>query len=143
VLFSALVLGISLFLAWSRLSPDYVALADRLRTLRGVPRDPNAWQVFSAADVLLALLTVSLMALALKGSRRARIWTLVACVLALVFVIHAVGAPPTNGAPNAFRPSLGVPSYVLPAPTPGAGETAALIALVGAIGGLSLSLTAD
>jgi hypothetical protein len=143
VLFSALVLCLSLFLSWSSLSPAYVALAERLQTLQGVARSPTAWQVYSAADVLLALLVAALMGVALMGPRRARICTLVACVLALAFVIHAEGSPPTNGAPTAFRPSLDVPSYVFPAPTPGAGEAAAIIALVGAIGGLGLSLTTD
>ncbi|HEY5318172.1 MAG TPA: hypothetical protein VIJ20_09335, partial [Solirubrobacteraceae bacterium] len=143
VLFSALMLGISLFLAWSRLSPAYVAVADRLQTLQGVPRDPTAWQVYSAADVLLAVLAAALLGVALVGPRRARICTLIASLLALVFAIHAVGAPPTNGAPNAFRPSIDVPSFVAPSPTPGAGETAAIIALVVAIAGLSLSLTTD
>jgi hypothetical protein len=142
VLFSALVLGISLFLTWSRLSPSYVALADKLRALQGVPRDANAWQVYTAADVLLALLAVALLVLALKGPRTARICTLMGCVLALAFAVHAEGVPPTNGA-TALRPGLGIPSYLPPSPTPGAGETAAIIALVAAIGGLSLSLTTD
>jgi hypothetical protein len=143
VLFSAIVLCGSLVLSWSTLSPAYVALADKLQTLQGVPRSPTAWQVYSAADVLLALLVVALVGVALMGPRRARICTLVACVVALAFAIHAEGSPPTNGAATAFRPSLGVTSYVPPAPTPGAGETAAIIALVGAIGGLALSLMTD
>ena len=143
VLFSALVLWMSLFLPWSRLSPAYVALADKLQTLQGIPPDPTAWQVYSAVDVLLAALAVALLGVALKGPRRARIGALLACILALGFAIHAVSAPPTNGVPNAFQPSLGIAARVSPSPEPGAGETAAIIALVGAIGGLCLSLTAD
>jgi hypothetical protein len=143
VLFSALVLSVSLFLTWSSLSPAYVALANRLQALQGIPHDPTAWQVYSAADVLLALLVAALLGVALMGPRRARIFTLVACVLALAFVIHAEGVPPTNGAESALRPTVGVSSYVSPAPTPGAGETAAIIALIAAIGGLALSLSAD
>jgi hypothetical protein len=143
VLFSALVLCVSLFLTWSSLSPAYVALADKLQTLQGVPRDPTAWQVYSAADVLLAVLVAALLGVALMGPRRVRISILVACVLALAFVIHAESAPPTNGAENAFRPSPGVAATVPPAPTAGAGETAAIIGLVVAVGGLALSLTAD
>ena len=140
VLFSALLLAISLFLTWSSLSPGYVALADRLRTLGGVTRSPDAWQVYSAADVVLAVLAAALLWVALAGPRRARILTLVSCALALAFVVHALGAPPTNGAPNAFRPGPDVSASVAPAPTPGAGETVAIIALIGAISGLSLSL---
>jgi hypothetical protein len=143
VLFSALVLVISLFLTWSSLSPAYVALAHRLQTLQGVDRDPTAWQVYSAADVLLALLAAALIGVALAGPRKARVVTLVASMLALAFAIHAVGTPPTNGAPNAFRPGVDVRSLVVPSPTPGAGETAAIIALIGAIGGLALSLRPD
>ncbi len=142
VLFSALVLCLSLFLTWSSLSPAYIALADKLRTLQGVPHDPTAWQVYSAADVLLALLVIALIGVALKGPRKVRIGVLVACFIALAFAVHAEGAPPTNGA-TTFRPSAGLRSRVPPAPAPGAGETAAIIALVGAIGGLALSLTAD
>ncbi|HWF26309.1 MAG TPA: hypothetical protein VG275_12715 [Solirubrobacteraceae bacterium] len=140
VLFSALLLAISLFLTWSSLSPAYVALADRLQTLEGVARSPDAWQVYSAADVVLAVLAAALLWVALAGPRRARIVILVSCALALAFVIHALGTPPTNGAPNAFRPGPDVRAYVAPAPAPGAGETVAIIALIGAIGGLSLSL---
>lgn len=140
VLFSAVLLAISLFLTWSSLSPAYVALADRLQTIGGVTRSPDAWQVYSAADVVLAVLAAGLLWVALAGPRRARMVTLVSCALALAFVIHALGTPPTNGAPNAFRPGPDVRAYVAPAPTPGTGETVAIIALIGAIGGLSLSL---
>lgn len=143
VLFSAIVLLLSLFLSWSSLSPAYLALADKLQTLRGVPRDPTAWQVYSAADVLLLLLVAALMGVALMGPRKARVWTLVACVVALAFAINAEGSPPTNGAATALRPGVGVPFEVPPAPTPGPGETAAIIALVGAIAGLGLSLSTD
>ncbi|MEA2196044.1 MAG: hypothetical protein QOJ25_95 [Solirubrobacteraceae bacterium] len=140
VLFSALLLGISLFLTWSSLSPAYVGIADRLQTLQGVARNPDAWQVYSAADVLLAALALALLWVALAGPRPARIVALASCALALAFVIHAVGTPPTNGAPNAFRPGVDVRAFVAPSPSPGAGETAAIIALIGAVGGLSLSL---
>jgi hypothetical protein len=143
VLFSALVLLLSLFLTWSSLSPAYVALADRLRTLQTIPRDPTAWQVYSVADILLALLAAVLLGVALKASKRARICTLVATVLALAFVIHAEGSPPTSGAPTDFRPGVGGPSYVAPSPSPGGGETAARSALLAAIGGITLSLTTE
>jgi hypothetical protein len=143
VLFSAVLLLVSLFLTWSSLSPAYVELADRLQTLQGVARDPTAWQVYSGADVLLALLAAALLGVALKGPRRARICTLVACVVAFAFAIHAESAPPTDGAATALRPGPGVPSYVGPEPAAGAGETVALVALTGAIAGLALSLATD
>ena len=110
VLLSGLGLWLSLFLTWSQLSPAYVALAKKLQTLQGVAKDPTAWQVYTAADVLLAALAATLLGIALTGGRRARISTLVACVLALGFAIHALGVPPTNGAPNAFRRGADVPS---------------------------------
>jgi hypothetical protein len=143
VLLSGLVLFVSLFLTWSHLSPAYVALANRLQTLEGVPRDPTAWQVYSAADVLLAALAAALVGVALTGARKARIATLVACVLALGFTIHAAGVAPTNGAANAFRPSADVPSFVAPSPASGVGEVMAIVAVIGAIGGLSVSLATE
>jgi len=142
VLISAVGLFLSLFLTWSRLSPAYVALAGQLQTLQGVPRDPTAWQVYSAADVVLAVLAAGLIFVALAGTRRGQICTLVAAFLALAFVIHAAGAPPTNGAPTAFQPSVGVPGHVAPSPTPGSGETVAIVALVLAIGGIGASMEA-
>lgn len=143
VLFSAIVLFVSLFLSWSSLSPAYLAIADRLRTLQTIPHNPTAWQVYSAADVALTLLAVALLGVALKGARRVRVCALVACFVALAFAIHAQSHPPTNGAPADFRPIVTGGSYVAPSPTPGAGETAAIIALVGAISGIALSLTTD
>jgi hypothetical protein len=143
MLLSGLLLVISLFLTWSQLSPAYLALADKLGTLQGVPHDPTGWQVFSAADVLLAVLAATLLGVALTGGRTARICTLVACFVALGFTIHAASVPPTNGAPSAFQPSFDVPSSVAPSPSPGAGETVAIVALIGAICGLSVSLTTD
>jgi hypothetical protein len=142
VLVSALALFISLFLTWSQLSPSYLALADQLHTLQGVPREPTAWQVYSSADVVLALLAGALAIVALGGSKRGRIVAAVACFLALGFVIHAANVPPTNGAADAFQPSLGVPAYVAPSPQPGPGEVVAIGALVVALAGLGVSLTA-
>jgi hypothetical protein len=142
VFVSAVGLFLSLFLAWSRLSPSYLALGDQLRALQGVPHDPTAWQVYSAADVVLAVLAAGLIVVALVGTTRGQVCALVAAFLALGFVIHATTAPPTNGAAGAFRPSLGVPAYVAPAPAPGPGETLAIVALVVAIGGIAVSMRA-
>jgi hypothetical protein len=141
VLLSAVGLFLSLFMTWSRLSPAYLAVADQLQTLQGVPPDPTAWQVYTAADILLAVLAAGLIVVALAGSKRGRICALAAAFLALGFVIHAAGAPPTTGAADAFQPSLDVPTYVAPSPEPGAGETVAIIALVMAVSGIGVSLT--
>jgi hypothetical protein len=140
VLLSAGALFISLFLTWSHLSPAYLALADQLHALQGVTPDPTAWQVYTAADVVLAVLAVALVAAALMGKRRLQICAIVAAFLALGFVIHALNVPPTNGAADAFRPSLDVPQYVAPAPQPGPGEVVAIGALVLALAGLGVSL---
>lgn len=143
VLFSAVVLVVSLFLPWSSLSSSYVSVADRLQTLQGVLTEPDAWQVYSAVDVLLALLAIAFVYVALAGPRAGRFVTLGAALIALMFTIHAVGTPPTNGAPETLHPIAGTPSSISPDPTPGAGETAAIIALVTAMGGLALSLVTD
>jgi hypothetical protein len=143
VLLSGVVLFASLFLTWSRLSPAYLAVADQLQTLQGVAREPTAWQAYSAADVVLAVLAVAMLVVALIGSKSARIITIAAALVALAFVVHAANVPPTNGAADAFRPSLDVPVYVAPAPKPGPGETVAIIALVVAMGGIALSLASD
>ena len=143
VLISAVLLFGSLFLSWSRLSPSYLTIANQLQTLQGVPREPTAWQVYSAADVLLALLAAALIVVALVGSKRGQIGAILAAFFALIFTIHAVSAPPTNGAANAFQPSLDVPTYVAPSPTPGPGETLAVIALVAAVAGLGVSLASE
>ena len=143
VLISGIILFGSLFLTWSRLSPAYLTIADQLQTLQGAPHDPTAWQVYSAADVVLAGLAAALLVVALIGSRAARVITLVLAFLALGFVIHAATVPPTNGAADAFRPSLDVPAYVAPSPSAGTGETLAILALVAAMGGIALSLASD
>ncbi len=63
----------SLFLTWShQFSATFLAQWGSSDQLRGVPHDPTAWQVYSSADVLLALLSVALVGAALKGGRRVR-----------------------------------------------------------------------
>lgn len=143
VLFSALVLTVALFLPWSSLSPAYTAAANRLRTLQGVVTGPDAWQVYSAADVLLFALVIGLVYVALAGPRAGRVVALLASILALAFVIHAEVQAPTNGAPTSVRPGPGVGSAVAPDPSPGAGEAVAIIALVVALGGTGLPLVAN
>jgi hypothetical protein len=134
----------SLFLTWShQLSRVFLTYFGAFDPLRDVPRDPTAWQVYSAADVALAVLAAALLAVALVGGRRARLVTLVATVGGLAFTLHALSVPPTNGTANIFKPSLGVPNYVPLSPGAGLGETVAILALVVGIAGLALSFTAD
>ena len=142
VIGSVLLLG-SLFLTWShQFSRSILAAYGRSELLRGVPRDPTAWQVYSVMDIALALLAIGLFVAALIGARRSRIGAFAGCVIALAFTLHAVGDPPTNHA-TIFDPALGAPGYVPDSPGAGVGETLAIMALVAAIAGLGLSFTAD
>lgn len=139
----AVVLFASLFFTWShQFSPSFLLVFGSSDLLRGVPHDPSAWQVYSAADVVLALLAAALVAVALLGDRRVRIVTAAASAIALGFTLHALSAPPTNGA-NIFNPAYDVPRYTSPGATAGVGETIAIIALVLALAGLAVSFTAD
>jgi hypothetical protein len=139
----ALLLFVSLFMTWShQFSPAFLAQWGASDQLRGVPHDPTAWQVYSAADVLLALLALGLAAVALLGTTIARFVTMIAAGIGLAFTFHALSSPPTNGA-NIFDPSLSVPNYFTNSPAAGSGETLAIVALIIAIGGLLLSFTAD
>jgi hypothetical protein len=141
MLLAAPILLLSLFLTWShQFSARFLIVFGRGPALAGVPRDPTAWQVYSAADVLLALLAAALLALALRGSHAGRVGVLIAVAVALAFVIHALAVPPTNGA-DVFEPSL--PRGFSDHPTSGAGEVVALIALVLGAGGVLLSFTAE
>ncbi len=129
---------LSLFLPWShQFSPAVLARFGSSTVLAGVPRDPTAWQLFSAVDVLFALLAVGLIVVALVGGRTAHALALLAGALALAFTIHALGDPPTN---HAYFFDPGGP---VNAPTSAAAETVAVVALVLALAGLALSFTAD
>jgi hypothetical protein len=131
----------SLFLTWShQFSRGFLAQYGSSAALRGVPRDPTAWQLYSAADVLLALLAVGLVAASLRGTRNARLALVIPLAVAVTFTIHALGAPPTNGA-DIFNSSLG--RYVADFPAAGPGEVVALGALALGVGGVLLSFTAD
>jgi hypothetical protein len=143
IVLGAVALFGSLFLTWShQFSGAFLAEFGTSVLLNGVPHDPTAWQVYSAADVLLALLAGGMVAVALAGFRTARIVALVAAAIALAFTLHALAAPPTNGA-NIFNPALSVPQYASPGSTAGVGETVAIIGLLLAIAGLGVSFTAD
>ncbi len=130
----------SLFLPWShQLSGSVLAQYGATAALEGVPRNPTAWQVYSAVDVILALLAAALLAGALRGGRPARLGLMAALVIAVAFTLHALSTPPTNGA-TLFEAGVG---YAPESPAAGPGETLALVALGLGLGGLALSLTAD
>jgi hypothetical protein len=139
ILVGAAALFASLFLSWShQFSPAFLAQWGSSSQLSGVPHDPTAWQVYSAVDVILALLAVALVIVALVGRPAVRVGALVVCGLAVAFTLRALDTPPTLGA-NILDPSVTVPN------SPGAavGETVALVALGLAMAGLALSFTAD
>jgi hypothetical protein len=137
-----LLLG-SLFLTWShQLSAPLRARYGATAALAGVPADPTAWQVYSAADVFLALVALGLLVVALLGGRGRRIALALALAVALALVVHALSVPPTNGA-LLFDPTLTPPGYSANPVSSGAGEVLALVALaVGAVG-VALGFTAD
>ncbi len=138
---AALILLLSLFLAWShQFSAAFLAHHRGSAFLQGVPHDPDAWQVYSVADVLLALLAAGLLAVALWGGRARRRALAIALAVALAFTVRAVSVPPTNGA-VLFDPTSS--AYVATGATSGAGETVALIALVLGAAGVALSYSVD
>lgn len=133
----------SLFLTWShQFSQAFLLRWGGTAQLQGVPVDPTAWQVYSAADVVLAALAVAMAIVAVRGGRTLRIGCLVAGVIALAFTLHALAAPPTNGA-NIFDPSLSVPRYYPNSPTAGVGETVAILGLVLGLGGIAPGVLVD
>jgi hypothetical protein len=143
MLLAAPILLGSLFLTWShQLSGTLLSRYGGTAILQGVPRDPTAWQVYSAADVLLALVAAGLLAAALHGGRPMRVVLTLAVLVALAFTAHAISVPPANGA-TVFDPTSSPPAYVPDAPAAGPGETLALVALAIGLAGLLLSLTAD
>ena len=143
IIAGAVALFGSLFLSWShQFSPAFLVQWGTSAQLQGLPHDPTAWQVYSAADVLLALLTVALLVAALAGSRAVRVGVIVACGIAIAFTLRALTAPPTNGA-NIFDPASPSAGYAPNVPTAGVGITVALVGLGLALGGLLVSFTAD
>jgi hypothetical protein len=137
------VLFLSLFLTWShQVTPDVLNAFAGSAAIQGVPRDPTAWQVYSIADVLLALLAVALAAVALRGRRAwSRVTALVAVGVALAFAVHAAGYAPTNGV--LFSDPNNPGAYVPHTATSGAGEVVAIVGLGAAAAGLLLSLGVD
>jgi hypothetical protein len=131
----------SLFLTWShQFSRAFLAAYGSRSALQGIPHNPTAWQVYSAADVLLALAAGGVLAVALWGGRTRRLILAIALAVALVFTIHALSLPPTNGA-VVFDAAQN--HYVTSSPSAGGGEIVALVALVMGLGGVLLSFTVD
>jgi hypothetical protein len=137
-----LLLG-SLFLTWShQISTGLRTRYGASTVLAGVPADPTAWQVYSGADVLLALVAAGLVAVALWGGRAPRIALSLALIVAVIFVIHAMSEPPTNGV-LLFDPTLSPPGYSANPVSSGTGEVLALVALgLGSLG-VALAFTVD
>jgi hypothetical protein len=137
LLAGAVGLLVSLFLPWShQFSRAFLAHWGPTGTLRGIPRNPTAWQVYSMVDVALAVLAVALVGVALIGGRMKRLIVLAASAVALAFVIHASGVPPTHGV-------AGLSGPVANAPASGPGETMAIAGLSVALVALAISFTAD
>lgn len=134
------LLFVSLFAVWShQFSPAVLAHYGSSSALRGVPRTPDAWQVYSAADVLLVLLAVALAVVAVRrGPGTAGRWVLAAALaVALAFAGHAASVPPTNGA-TLYDAAAG--HDVDTGARVGPGETLALVALSLGMVGTLLSL---
>ncbi len=139
----AIALLASLFLSWShQFSPAFLAQWGSSDLLRGVARDPSAWQLYSVADVLLAVLAASLVGVALVGKRAVHLVAMLAAAVALAFTAHALSVPPTNGA-NLFDPALNPPAYVASSPAAGTGETVAIAGIGVALVGLLLSFSGE
>lgn len=139
----AIALFASLFLTWShQLSPAFLGRLGASDLLRGVPANPDAWQLYSAVDVLLAVLAGGLVLVALLGGRATHVVAVIAAGIALAFTIHALGTPPTNGL-NLLDTSAGAPAYVSADATAGPGEIVAIAGLGLAIVGLVVSFGAD
>ena len=133
----------SLFLTWShQLSTPLRARYGATAALAGIPANPTAWQVYSAADVFLAAVALGLFGVALLGGRWRRDVLAVALIVALAFVIHALSVPPTNGV-ALFDPTLTPPGYSANAVSSGAGPVLALVALVLGGAGVALAFTLD
>jgi hypothetical protein len=111
--------------------------ADRLR---GVPPDPTAWQVYSMADVELAVLAGGLVAAGLYGSRRWRLVAFAGAFAGFAFVLGALVSPPQTALGRLFDPSNSVPRYLDASPGAGVGETVALLGLLLSIAGLGTGL---
>jgi hypothetical protein len=138
---AALMLVVSLFLAWShQFSPAFLTRYRGSSLVPGVAHDPDAWQVYSVADVLLAFVAGGLLAVALWGGRARRLALAMALAAAFAFTVHAISVPPTNGV-VIFAPTSS--GYLATGASSGAGETVALVALALGATGVALSYSVD
>jgi hypothetical protein len=138
----AAALALALFLPWShQFSASLLARYGHSPLLRGVPRDPTAWQLYTSLDVLLAALAAALVVVAVVGRDGARLIAASGVALALGFTIHALSTPPTNGA-DIVDP-VHADRYLPNSPRSGAGEVLALVGLGVAAAGLALSYRAE
>jgi hypothetical protein len=139
----AIMLFASLFMTWShQFSASLLARYGSSPVLRGVLHDPNAWQVYSIIDALLAILAAAIALVARFGSRSARLALAGFVLVALAFVVHALKVPPTDGA-NIFDPFARPPGYVPNSAQSGSGEVLAALGLGLALCGISLSFLDD
>ena len=92
---------------------------------------------FIAFVAITALVAGGLLLVALFGGRGRRRALALGLVVALVFVIHALSVPPTNGV-VVFDPTLTPPGDTANPVTSGGGEVLALVAL--ALGGVGVAL---
>ena len=136
-------LFVSLFLTWShQFSAPFLTVWGDSDQLRGVPRNPTGWQVYSSVDVMLALLAAGLVAVALVGTRAVRVGAIVLVGCGLAITLHALSAAPTDGA-NTLGSSFDLSGSGSGVPSAGVGETVAIARLAVALGGLVFSLTVD
>jgi hypothetical protein len=141
MLAAGVLLLVSLFLVWShQLSGAALQRYADTGAFTGIPRNPDAWQVYTTVDVLLTLLSAGLIVAALHGGRTIRMVLAAAIAIALAFIVHAMGTPPTNGV-NVFDPATH--RYIDTGAHAGTGETVALVALALAAAALLLSFTTD
>lgn len=143
----AAALFVALFLTWSRqVTGRALRVLGRLGGLQGVSIQASAWQVYTMADVLLALLAGGLIALAVvRVAPAGPAWliAMLAVLGALAFVVHALAVPPTNGLllvhPAGTRSTGDHIHYVWTGARAGAGEVAAIAGLAVALIGLAVS----
>lgn len=133
----------SLFLSWShQFTPAMLSRFGSSPALQGIPRDPDAWQVYAVAGVGLALLAGAFWLLAAVGGRRARLLGVALAAVAMAFTLHAMAVPPTNGA-DLVSGTLSPVGYFRDSPRSGPGELVALAGLGAALLGVALGLAAD
>jgi hypothetical protein len=131
----AVVLVVALFLPWShQFDASFLARFGASPALHGVPHDPNAWQLYTFADVLLGVLAVGVTLSAVRWIEPGPRWVwLLALAAAAAFTIHALLVVPTNGT-NVFDPSRS--AYAPTGASVGVGEWVALVGLALAAGGV-------